>query len=426
MNNDDFLLRLEDIKPYSGDTVFKINDLSADEYIRQLTTEMNGIQFDSIPFDKWDCIIAFSLALIEVAGDFFIGDPVFKHSLANKNGPLVKWMEQFHTKLDHSGQPLDYQGPGFGGGYHRGKTFGHDSLPIARLLYGSKEKDDDNQAVKSGKKIYNGALLLRDILSVGLAIYSINSGKFIDCTFTKEGSYQWIITTVNLNGNHADPQSYDSCNVFTAVIKYFTHMLADFCSSTSLPVPGFSLLSHWPDRDVEKFAMKLYKDGMNLRTMMLQGIPVAFTEIMMRLYVYFRYKDSQYTESQIDHKRNKLLLISHGITAAVNVGKVIITENPARLNLLLIVRTVHLVWKVLAEELSLTNKAITKEAMGVVKNRVEIMQNLILLDKTMYMTEQYDRLIENLRKDLHELRNRKNETQKAFGDEFDHIHSQMQ
>ena len=142
--------------------------------------------------------------------------------------------------------------------------------------------------------------------------------------------------------------------------------------------------------------MKLYKDGMNLRTMLLQGIPVAFTEIMMRLYVHFRYKDSQFTESQIDHKRNKLLLISHGITAAVNIGKVIITKNPARLNLLLIARTFYLIWQVTNEELSLTNKALTKEAMGVVKNRIETIQTLILLDKTIYETNQYNRLIENI------------------------------
>ena len=391
MDQENILLRLEDIKPYEGDLLFKIDGMSADEYIQKLTEEMNKIEFDSIPFDKWDYIISFSLALLEVAGDFFIGDPQFKHSLANKNGPFVKWMEQFHTNLDHSGQPLDYQGPGFGGAYHRGNTFGHDSLPIARLLYGCKSNEDDSPSVQKGKKIYNGALLTRDILSMGLAIYSISSGKFIDCTFTKEGSYQWIISSVNQNGN-----PYDSCNVFVAVIKYFTHMIADFCSSTSLPIPGFSLLSHWPDRDVEAFAMKLYKDGMNLRTMLLQGIPVAFTEIMMRLYVHFRYKDSQFTESQIDHKRNKLLLISHGITAAVNIGKVIITKNPARLNLLLIARTFYLIWQVTNEELSLTNKALTKEAMGVVKNRIETIQTLILLDKTIYETNQYNRLIENI------------------------------
>lgn len=414
-SDENILLRLEDIKPYEGDLLFKVDGMSADEYIQKLTEEMNKIEFDTIPFDKWDYIVSFSLALLEVAGDFFIGDPQFKHSLANKNGPLVKWMDQFHTKLDHSGQPIDFQGKfdsngnlvpcggsaddvlSYGGGAHRGKTFGHDSLPLARLLYGIKENETDSQGVKTGKKVYNGALLVRDILSMSFAIYQISSGTFIDSGMTKGGVYQWVITNVNQKGN-----PYDSCNVFVAVIKYFTHMIADFCSSTSLPIPGFSLLTHWPDRDVEAFAMKLYKNGMNLRTMALQGIPVAFTEIMMRLYVHFRYKDSQYTESQIDHKRNKLLLISHGITAAVNIGKVIITKNPARLNLLLIARTFHLIWKVTVEELSLTNKAITKEAMGVVKARIETMQTLILLDKTIYETNQYNQLIKNLNASIKE------------------------
>ena len=94
MKQENILLRLEDIKPYEGDLLFKIDGMSADEYIQKLTEEMNQIQYDSIPFDKWDYIVSFSLALLEVAGDFFIGDPQFKHSLANKNGPLVKWMDQ--------------------------------------------------------------------------------------------------------------------------------------------------------------------------------------------------------------------------------------------------------------------------------------------------------------------------------------------
>ena len=393
MEEESILLHLEDIKPYEGDLMFKIDGKTADEYVQSLTEEMNKIEFDQIPFDKWDYIISFSLALLEVAGDFFIGDPQFKHSLANKNGPFVQWLKQFHDskKLDHSEQPLDYQGPGFGGSAHRGMTFGHDSLPLAKILYGSKTNKDDDQTTANGKKIYNDALVARDLLSVGMAIYSISSGTFIDCKFTKEGAYEWVISTVNQKGT-----SYESCGVFVALIKYLTHMLADFCSVMSLPIPGFSVLTHWPDRDVEAFAMKLYRDGMNLRTMALQGIPVALTEIMLRLYVHFRYKDSQYTESQIDHKRNKLALISHGITTAVNIGKVVITKNPARLNLPLIARTFYLVCKVTNEELSLTNKASTKVAMGVVKNRIETMQTLILLDQVMYETRQYDHLIENL------------------------------
>lgn len=177
MEQENILLRLEDIKPYDGDLLFKVDGMSADEYIQKLTEEMNKIEFDTIPFDKWDYIVSFSLALLEVVGDFFIGDPQFKHSLANKNGSFVKWMDQFHKKLDHSGQPIDFQGKfdsngnlvpwgesaddvlSFGGGSHRGKTFGHDSLPLARLLYGIKENETDSQGVKTGKKVYNGALL---------------------------------------------------------------------------------------------------------------------------------------------------------------------------------------------------------------------------------------------------------------------------
>ena len=419
MDNQNLLLRLEDIEPYPNDIKFEIDGMSAEDYLRKITDEMNRISFDSIPFDKWDYIVAFSLALIEVAGDFFIGDPGFKHSLANKNGPFVKWLEQFHKHSPNS--PLDWQGPGMlgGKGDHRAMTIGHDSLPLARLLYGTEVKDEDGAGVKTGKKIYNGTLLLKDILSAGLAIYSISSGTFIDCVFTKEGTYQWIVSTVNQNGN-----SYESCNVFVAVFKYLEHLLADFCSSASLPIPGFSLLTHWPDRDVEAFALKLYRDGMNLRTMALQGVPVAFTEIMMRLYVYFRYRDSKYTEDQIVHKRNKLLLISHGITAAVNVGKVIITKNPARINLILIARTFYLVWKVVSEEMNLTNKALTKLEMGVVKNRVESMQTLILLDKTMYQTAQYHRLINNLHDSLQETLAQQDDWLEHFKREMDEINSQ--
>lgn len=407
---------LERILPYPDDIVFKIDGMSAEEYIAALTKEMNSIDFDSIPFDKWDYILAFSLALVEVAGDFFIGDPGFKHSLANKNGPFVKWLDQFHDKIGHAGQPLDYQGTDFGGGGHRARTFGHDSLPLARILYGTKTNEDDSSEINTVKKSYNGILLLRDIISCGFAIYQISSGTFVDCVFTKGGAYKWIVTTVNQNGT-----PYESCNVFVAVVKYFSHMVADFCSSMSLPIPGFSLLTHWPDRDIEAFAMKLYKNGMNLRTMALGGIPVGITELMMAMYVHLRYSDSDWSQEAIQHKKEKMLLLTHGITTAVNVGKVILTKNPARLNLILVTRTCYLVWKVVTDEMKLTNKAMTKLEMGVVKARIESMQTLILLDRTIYETKQYDRLISETIERL-SLQHKQNvDDTKSFDVDFDDI-----
>lgn len=408
--------KIENISPRNDESsrnqsalTFKLDGLSIDEYIDKLNKEMAAINFDTIPFDKWDCIVAFGVSLIEIGLDFFVGDPAFKYSLANKNGPFVNWMKQFHKHSPNS--PLDWQGDGLLGnkGEHRAMTFGHDSLPIARLLYGSKVNESDSTAVKNTKKIYNGALLARDIIGCGVAVYSIKSGQFIDCIYTKEGAYKWVISSVNQNG-----LPYESCNGFVAIFKYVTHLLADFCSSASLPIPGFSVLTHWPDRDVEAFALKLYRNGMNMRTLALQSVAVLFTEMVMRIYVHMRYKDSAYTEEQIAHKLNKLLLISHGITAAVNIGKVIITKNPASLNLALLVRTCYLIWKVVEEETRLTNLAIEKLEMGVMRNRLESMRTLILLDQTISSAEDCACDLENAKKTIADITNDQQEKQRKY------------
>jgi len=413
-------------EPYPGLAKFTIDGLSSDEYLQKITEEMNQACIDSIPFDKWDYIISFSLALLEVAGDFFIGDPAFKHSLANKNGPFVKWLKQFHKHASNS--PLDYQGKGMAWngskGDHRAETLGHDSLPIkyllGRLVSSGKSQEDDS-ATKTGDVICKNGLLVWDILNAGLAIYSVSSGQFIDFMFTKDGGYKIVIEATTQNGT-----PYDSCNVFVAFFKWLAHLLADFCSSASLPVPGFSLLTHWPDRDVEAFALKLYRNGMNLRTMALQGIPVAFTEIMMRIYIHCRYKDDNYMEEQLSHKLNKLLLLTHGITTAVNVGKVVITKNPARLNLILITRTCYLVWKVMEGEMRMTNNAVWKLEASVVKNRVESMQTLVLLDRTMYEMNQYDIFIERVRNQTRETLDAERSAQVKFDSSFDEIINKMQ
>lgn len=348
----------ETIPPYQDDMEIKIDGMRAEEYVTKITEEMNQIEFHSIPLDKWDMIVTFSLALTEIAGDFLIADPGVQNSLASKNGPLVQWMKEAHDNppswLAHPNNPLDYQGSEVSGskGAHRAMTFGH------------------------------------DLLCFPLGILSLWKGAFIDCRFTPEGVYELIVSNVNSMGN-----PYHTLPLGQAVIAYSLHMLADFCSAASLPIPGFSLLTHFPNRAVEAFALKLYKNGMNLRTLLLGGIPVAITEFLMWVYVALRYNDSEYSESQIKHKREKLLSLAHGIASAVNVGKVIITENPARLNLIMIARTIYLVWSVLKEEASLTNKAIEKLDMGIVRASVQSLQTLKLLDETIYRTEQFDRIV---------------------------------
>ncbi len=413
--------QLPHIKPYPEDMVFKIDGMSEDEYIAKITEEINAIDLTCVPIDKWDIWVTFLLATLEVSGDFFLGDPDFKYSLANRNGRFVKelnkihdsknpndkkkWQEWLCKKLNHKGSVLDYPGPvkdssgnivgsfsDGGVGNHRVNTFGHD-LPLMRFLFGSDIKEDDTTGTKVVKRTYNTALIIRDILHFGLALYSICNGKFVDCVLTKDGKYVWIGTTTNEKGTE-----YTNCNIFVGVVKYLVHMLADFCSTRSLPIPGWSLLSHFPDRDVEAFAVKLYGHGMNLRTMTLQGILVAVTELLMSLYIWIRSKDCKenYSEDAWERKKDKLLLVAHGITTAVNVGKVIITKAPWRLNLVVIARTFYIVFKVIAEESDFTNRHIEKADLGILKGRIETAKTLILLDKAIYETQNVQRLLDSL------------------------------
>lgn len=206
------------------------------------------------------------------------------------------------------------------------------------------------------------------------------------------------------DGNWDGKTIYNECNLFVAIIRYVKHMVADYCSSTSLPIPGFSILMHVPDRDIEAFALKLYRNGMNLRTLTLQMVPVKIVDLLMSLYVWLRSRESQeqYSEEAWGHKKNKLLLIAHGITTAVNVGKVIVTEAPWRLNLVVIARTFHLVWLVTAEETMLTNRHVEKLDLGVLKARVESCKTLVLLEEAVYETENVDRMLQTLSKRMKE------------------------
>jgi hypothetical protein len=115
------------------------------------------------------------------------------------------------------------------------------------------------------------------------------------------------------------------------------------------------------------------------------------------MYNSLRYRNSTYSKEAIKNKKEKLLLISHGIALSVNIGKVIITENPTSLNLVMIIRIVKLVWNLIKHELDTNNKAIEKVSLSTLKNQLETMDTLILLDESIYYTREIDRIIANIK-----------------------------
>ena len=118
-------------------------------------------------------------------------------------------------------------------------------------------------------------------------------------------------------------------------------------------------------------------------------------ELFIWMYNSLRYRNSTYSKEAIKIK-GKVLLISHGIALSVNIGKVIITENPTSLNLVMIIR-IKLVWNLIKHELDTNNKAIEKVSLSTLKNQLETMDTLILLDESIYYTREIDRIIANIK-----------------------------
>ena len=170
-------------------------------------------------------------------------------------------------------------------------------------------------------------------------------------------------------------------------------MTADFFSVKSLPVPGFGALAHLPSRDIRKLVAKMYSDGFNLRDMVVKGMPVAASEVLIRMYFYFRNQEVEASPEARKHKRDKMLLMTHTLAALVNVGKVILTKNPASINLPMLLRVIWLTWSVVKEEQELTQRAKVKVNYSVLKNKYETLQTLVLLDESVYYTREIDRFI---------------------------------
>lgn len=349
----DHILR-HDITPYSNPLIKeRLQDIDAAREIEILNAEIAKINTTKLTFDRWDFIAIFSVGMLEVAADFILGDPRkgLSKNLSDKNHVLGKNIQKIHEELEHSGHPIDYQGPKFGGGSHRARTFGH------------------------------------DLLLFPIAILMLSQGVFID-GYYEGGSFKWIITQFNQYGNKYPKMSLDK-----AIISYLMHMFADFCSSMSLPVPGFGLLAHMPNRELRQLVDRMYNDGFNMRHMAVQGLPVLSTEILMRIYFYFRYKDSGEPKEASKHKLRQMLLMSHSVALLVNIGKVIITKNITSINLPMIMRVLHLAFSVFKEEMELTHKAKVKAELGVLRGKWKTLETLVILDEALYYTTEIERYI---------------------------------
>jgi hypothetical protein len=278
------------------DSLFSKEDLSRIE--RELSSPIQREKWD-----KWDFVAVLTAGVGGVIADVLTDN--INSKLMNRLGgsdTLHNWAKE--TK----GLSIDYQGPAFGGNFHEGFSSGH------------------------------------DILRPFKAIWQIKSGVFQGLKQTPTG-FEWVKSPVNQYGNQ-----YDTHEFWESFILWLKHMASDSANPTGLPFPGMSFLTEMPNHEVRKFAMGLYTHGLTLQYIIAQALAPALVELIIRGYLMgreFKEKGEINFPTAKKLKTTEMLLSSHVIVSAVNVGKVAIrcnAEGPLalrKLNIPSIVMTVR-------------------------------------------------------------------------------------
>ena len=117
-------------------------------------------------------------------------------------------------------------------------------------------------------------------------LFKTNKGNVL---MFKEGKFEAIgyvdkaVKTVSVAVNQ-NGTPYEALKLGEAIVEYSHHMLADLFSNNSLPFPGYSFLRECDNRKIRKFSADMYKNGFNLKNVIIQSASTIAIEIIIRLY----------------------------------------------------------------------------------------------------------------------------------------------
>lgn len=310
--------------------------------------------------EKWkntDRVIVFVAALVGALSDLVIGTR--NNPITGNKSDFSKNLNKLHTDTfkHNSNGPIDYQGINFGGGYHRGLSKGHD---ILRFIEG---------------------------------ISMFKNGQFSAIRY-ENGNAIHVMFNANQYG-----RPYEQMNIISAILEYSRHMFADFFSTNSLPFPGSSFLVEADNRQIRKFAADMYQNGFNLKNICIQSLSTVIVEIVIRVYFSIESVKQYKKELEINedfsnfeivksvlkpinqNKLDEMLLVSHIIVTAVNIGKVVIKKSPWEINVTEILSVFKYATKVIRETVARNN--VNSEYAKIMRNADEIHRRWNILYETL-------------------------------------------
>lgn len=279
---------------------YDYNNLVSNAELEEIIAELNSPLPREEKWRKSDFIVTFIAAFVGCTADIILSNK--DNKLTGNGSKCSEKLNELHenTFKHKSGAPIDYQGKGFGGGYHRELSKGHD---LARF----------NEGIKMFKE-----------------------GKFEGVRYI-DGVAHKVITTAN---QYETP--FAQLTTIEAIIGYASHMFADLFSKYSLPFPGYSFLTESNSRNIRIFAADMYKNGFNLKNIMTQSVSAIIIEVIVRLFYSIQSVKDYADKVEIDEhysnidalkefinpknkeKLNEMLLVAHAIVMAENVGKITI------------------------------------------------------------------------------------------------------
>ena len=344
-----------------------LSPMDIDFELSAIQKELDNIATDIIHFDKIDAGFVFINAIIGVLLDFCM-DPANANGLAyalnNKNTKLGEWCNSIHEKIDHKNNPMDFQG-----GFTRdGETIIHGSGSHRDISFGG----GDHRV-----RTYD-----HDIIRFWHAIKDYHDGVFRDGGYV-DGQFIEVVSKVNSRGTPFEQSSWTE-----AFVKYCSHMFADFFSSKGLPCPGESFLSHASNRNLRILASDTYKEGLNMRTQVLQTIPFIVMDVITVGYVKLRYINDTYSKEAQNAKKHLLQLLTNALVSAINVGKVVITEQPQSINLPIIVHTIRLVASCVKDKIDYNQRVINKMSLDAIRTQLLGLKTYLVIGQEAYYETQ--------------------------------------
>ncbi len=296
------------------------DDLLDDREMMELLEELDAPLPRDYKWKKSDFIVVFIAGLLGSVVDFILSNR--ENSFTGKASKFSKNLNEIHERIapHKPGAPIDFQGKidgfSFGGGAHRELSKGHDLL---RFVEG---------------------------------IRMFKNGTF-EAVAYENGVKHVVRTAFNQYG-----KPYEELPLIGAIVEYARHMFADLFSSNSLPFPGYSFLRESNNRDIRKFSTDMYQNGFNCKNVLTQSVTAVIVEIIIRLYFSIQsvreYRNSidvkedysnweavkAFAKPMCQEKLHEMILVSHSIVLALNIGKIIITERVEQINVAEIIAVV--------------------------------------------------------------------------------------